>query len=185
MEIEIIQSIEKEQDWVIVDGEFEQFHISGDNVDYVEDTINLMQKAAITCFKYPFYIHFEGYDDGITSVLAKRDKLEIYYQNTGRKVHTMSNGKSYHAEIPAYSVTIPNYEALQTAFSEWFQLAQDNNMWMITQGSCVHYESKFASTNISQEPIILIPGHDAQELIFITNQPSYQKEDSLRVIFEE
>lgn len=184
MDVHLMHDLKKYQDWVTINGDYEQFHIWGDNEDYVEDTIVLMQKAATKCFNFPFYIHFEGYDDEIDSILSKRDQFEICYQNTGRTVLTMFNGKTYHAEIPAFTVTITNNQCLKAVFAQWFYLAQHNNMWLITQSSNLYYKNKFASIDISHEPIILLPDHDAQSLSFITNKPIYQ-EAYLQAIFEE
>lgn len=179
-----MQNIEKEQDWIIVNGEYEQIHVWGDNEDYVEDTLVLMQKFATKCFKYPFYIHFEGYGDEIDDVL-KSNIFEISYQLSGRTVLTTSGGKSYHAEIPSYTVTIRDGEILQKVFAEWFYLAQENCMWLITQGSNLEYKNKFATVDMSNESVVLVTDHDAQGFSVITNNPLYQEEKYLRLIFEE
>lgn len=184
MNVQIIHDLNKEQDWLTIVGDYEQFHIYGDNEDYVEDTILLMQKAATKCFKFPFYVHFEGYDDQIDSVL-QQDIFEIYYQTSGRSVLTMSGGKTYHAAIPAFTVKIPNYDLLKNVFNQWFHYAQENNMWLITQGSRLDYKDKFAAIETYNEPVVLVADHDAQSFSFIASHPSYRKKDSLQLIFEE
>ncbi|WP_096155633.1 hypothetical protein [Bacillus sp. FJAT-45066] len=185
MNIHIMQDFTKDQDWIVIHGDYEQFHIWGDNEDYVEDTVVLLQKAATSCFKFPFYIHFEGYEDDAKSVLLMRDQFEIHYQPSGRTVLTMFNGKTYHAEIPAFTITIPNSEVLKKVFTEWFYLAQQNSMWLITQGKNVYYKNKIASIEMSKEPTMLLADHDAQGLCIITNQSSYQSREGLRLIFEK
>jgi hypothetical protein len=183
MEIQVIQDLEKELDWVKADGYFEHFHIVGDNDDYVVDTISLMQKAVAKCFKYPLYIHFEGYDDIIDSVLLKRNKYKIEYRDTGRKVLTMSGGKTYHAEIPSFTIAVPNENILKSVFTHWFHLAQENNMWLITQYP-ISYRDKFAAVDMNDESIILLADHDAQSLSIVTNNPLYQEKENVRFIFE-
>ena len=185
MNVEIIHDLKKEQDWVAVNGDYDQFHVYGDNEDYVEDTIGLMQKAATKCFKYPFYVHFEGYDDQVDSVLLHQDILDIYYQTSGRSVLTMSGGKTYHAAIPSFTVKIPNYESLKNVFNHWFHYAQENNMWLITQGFRLDYINKFAALETNNEPIVLVADHDAQSFSFIASHPSYRKKESLQLIFED
>lgn len=180
-----MHDVEKEQDWINVNGVYEQFHVWGDNENYVKDTIFLMQNIATKCFEYPFYIHFEGYEDEIDSVLQKRDIFEIYYQTSGRTVLTMSDRKTYHAEIPSFTVAIPNDESLKNVFAEWFYMAQQNCMWLITQGPNLHYKNQFAFIDMSRESIILLTDHDAQGFLIITNNPLYREKEYLRLIFEE
>ncbi|QXE00640.1 hypothetical protein [Terribacillus sp. DMT04] len=184
MEIQVIQDLEKELDWVKADGNFEHFHIVGVNDDYVEDTKLLMQKAVSKCFKYPLYIHFEGYDDIIDSVLLKRNKYKIEYRDTGRKVLTMSVGKTYRAKIPSFTITVPSENILKSAFTHWFHLAQENNMWLITQYP-ISYRNKFAAVDMTKESTILLADHDAQSLSIVTNDPLYQGKENVRVIFEK
>ncbi|MDQ0232687.1 hypothetical protein [Metabacillus malikii] len=184
MEIQIMQAENREQDWVNVKGEYEQFHIYGDNDDYVEDTLILMKKAATHCLQYPFYLHFEGYGDEIDYVLSRSDTYNISHQLSGRKVLTMSDGKTYHAPVPSYTVQIAYEETLHKAFSDWFYLAHENHMWLMTQHSPLIYENGFAVVDISQEQTILLADHDAQSLSLVTNHPEYKGKEALRAIFD-
>ena len=179
-----MKNITKDQDWVNIHGEYEQFHLWGEDEDYVEETSRLMQKIATTIYTYPFYIHFEGYEDEVEHVLLQKDQYEINYKPSGRTALTMYDGRTYHAEIPTFTITIPNKEVLKTVFEEWFYLAQQNSMWLITQGQNVYYENNFATIEMSKEPIFLLADHDAQGLSIITNQPSHQSEEKIREIFE-
>lgn len=152
MDIHIMHDREKNQDWVTINGDYEQFAVWADEEDYVEATIKLMQKFAVRCFEFPFYLHFEGYHNEIEEILSKRNTFEISYQPSGGTVLTMSGGKTFHAEIPAFTVTIPNKQALEDAFSEWFHLAQENNMWLMTQQANVYYHNKYAAIDLTRTP---------------------------------
>ncbi|AUJ26070.1 hypothetical protein A21D_03028 [Virgibacillus dokdonensis] len=186
MGVHIMHDVEKNQDWVEVKGDYEQFYVYGDNEDYVEDTKLLMQKMAITCFTFPLYVHFEGYEDEVESVLSHQDTFDIYYQPSGRKVLTMSGLKIYRAEIPSFMVTIPNKKALENVFSQWFHLAMENNMWLISQeANVLYYENKFATIELKDQAIILVTEHDAQGFSVITNYPLYQDLEYLRLIFDK
>ena len=188
MDIEVLRNLEPDQDWVNVDGYYDRFHVYGDYDicgDYVENTASLMQKAATKCFVFPFYVHFEGYEDFIDSILLIRNEYEIYYQNSGRTVLTMSDGKTYNAEIPSFTVTILNEESLKNVFTKWFHLAQENCMWLITQSFDLQYKNKFAFVDMEKESVILLADHDAQSLSFITSNPLFRNEEHLRLIFEE
>lgn len=188
VDIEVLRNVEPDQDWVNLHGEYDQFHVYGDydlHEDYVEYTAALMQKAAITCFAFPFYIHFEGYEDEIDSIVLHQRDFPIYYQNSGRKVLTTSDGKTYHAEIPSFTVKIINEDSLQKAFAEWFHLAMENCMWIVTQDFDLYYKNQFAHIDMEQQSIILLADHDAHSVSFITNDPSYRKEDYLRLVFED
>jgi hypothetical protein len=188
VDIEVFGNLEPDQDWVNIYGDYDQFHVYGDYdiyEDYVEYTAALMQKAATKCFMFPFYIHFEGYEDYIDSILLTRGEFEIHYQNTGRTVLTMSDGKTYNAEIPSFTVKVVNEESLKKVFAKWFHLAHENCMWLITQSFDIQYKNKFAFIDMEQESVILLADHDAQSLSFITSNRLYRKEEHLRLIFEE
>lgn len=188
MDIEVLRNLEPNQDWVNVNGYYEQFHVYGDYdiyEDYVEKTATLMQKAATKCFIYPFYIHFEGYEDNIDLILLNRGEFEIYYQNSGRTVLTTSDEKAYNAEIPSFTVKILNEDLLKKVFTKWFHLAHENCMWLITQSFDIQYKNKFAFIDMEQESVVLLADHDAQSLSFITRNPLYRKEENLRLIFEK
>lgn len=185
MSIEILKNLEPNQDWINISGDYDQFHVYGDYEDYVEYTATLMQKAATKCFDFPFYIHFEGYEDYVDSVLLNRGEFENYYQDSGRTVLTMSDGKTYNAEIPSFTIKIVNEEILEKVFTKWFHLAQENCMWLVTQGLDLPYKNKFALIDMQQETIILLADHDAQSLSFITSNPSYQSEEQIRLVFIE
>lgn len=179
-----MRNLNIEQDWVVFNGEYEQFHVYGDNEDYVQDTLILMQKMATKCFKFPFYIHFEGYEDEIESILLKRDTFDIHYQNTGSTVLTMSDLKIFRAEVPCFTVTIPNAETLSAVFAEWFHLAHQNCMWVITQDFNLYYKNKSATIDLSPESITLLADHDAQGFSIITNHSKYQDMAFLYSIFK-
>ncbi|WP_162985809.1 hypothetical protein [Virgibacillus sp. Bac330] len=185
MGVHITHDVEKDQDWLEVKGDYEQFYVCGDNEDYVEDTKLLMQKMAITCFTFPFYVHFEGYEDEVESVLSHQDTLDIYYQPSGKMVLTMCGLKIYRAEVPAFTVTITNQETLENVFSQWFHLAMENNMWLISQEANVYYKNKFATIELNDESIILVTEHDAQGFSVITNYYLYQNLEYLRLIFDK
>lgn len=183
--IEVLHNLDPKQDWVGVHGDYEQFHVYEDSEDYVEGTMKLMKKAAMKFFKFPFHIHFEGYEDEMDSELIKRDEIKIYYQNSGRTVLTTCDGKTYQAEIPSFTATISDEEELESVFAQWFHLASANSMWLITQSSHLRYKNGFATIEINQEPLILLADHDAYGFSLITNHSLYQKEDYLRLILEE
>lgn len=185
MGVHITHDVEKNQDWLKIKGDYEQFYVCGNNEDYVEDTKLLMQKMAITCFTFPFYVHFEGYEDEVESVLSHQDTLDIYYQPSGKRVLTMSGLKIYRAEIPAFTVTITNQETLEDVFFQWFHLAMENNMWLISQEANVYYKNKFATIELNDESIILVTEHDAQGFSVITNYSLYQNLEYLRLIFDK
>lgn len=171
-----------------INGDYDQFHVYGDyNIyeDYVEYTAALMLKAAKKCFVFPFYIHFEGYEDCVDSILLNRGELEIYYRDSGRTVLTTSDEKTYNAEVPSFTIKIVNEETLKKVFIKWFHLAQENCMWLITQGFDLQYKNNFAFIDIQQESVLLLADHDAQSLSFITSNPLYQNEEQLRLIFEK
>lgn len=185
MSIEIYYDVNSDQDWINIIGECKQFHIYQEEEDYVESTAKLMQKAATKCFQYPFYIHFEGYEDCAEAILLKRDVFDITYQDSGRTVLTMSDWKTYHAGIPAFTVMIPNAELLKEAFKQWFHFSVENCMWAITQKSNLQYQNQFAMLKVCEEPIILIPDHDACGLSMITNDPEYQTEEAIGTLFDD
>lgn len=188
MDVLIVKNLEPNHDWINISGEYDQFHVYGDgdiHEDLVEYTATLLRKAAIKCLNYPFYIHFEGYEDEIDSILSNREAFEIDYQDSGRTVLTMSNGKTYNAEIPSFTVNIPNEDTLKKAFNKWFHLAQENCMWVMTQGSDIQYKNKFALIEMQQEALILLADHDAQSLSLITNHPDYRTEEQVQSIFKK
>lgn len=187
MDIEIFKNLAPNQDWINISGDYDQYHVYGDYdiyEDYVEYTATLMQKAATKCFNFPFYIHFEGYQDEVDSILLNRGEFEIYYQDSGRTVLTMSDGKTYNAEIPSFTMKVVNEERLKKVFTKWFHLAQENCMWLITQGLDLQYRNEFAFIDMQQESIILLADHDAQSFSFITSNPPYRKEEQIRLIFK-
>ncbi|ARF18653.1 hypothetical protein [Sporosarcina ureae] len=116
MDVEIFKNLKPDQDWIYINGDYDQFHVYGDYdiyEDYVEYTAALMLKAAKNCFVLPFYIHFEGYEDCVDSILLNRGELEIYYRDSGRTVLTTSNEKTYNAEVPSFTIKIVNEETLK------------------------------------------------------------------------
>ena len=184
--IEVLKNLAPDQDWGNVNGDYDQFHVYGDveiYEDYVACTAALMRKAAIKSFVFPFYVHFEGYEDCMGAILFARHEFDIHYQNSGRTVLTMSDGKTYHAEIPSFTVTIANEELLRKVFAKWFHLAQENSMWLITQNFALQYKNNFVYMDMKKESVILLADHDAQSLSFITSDPFYRKEEQLRSIF--
>lgn len=183
MKVNILHDKEGYQDWVHIRGDYEQFHIWGNHEDYVEDTKVLMQIAATRIFEFPFYIHFEGYEDDIESILQMRDQFEITYQSSGRTVFTMSGFKAYRAEIPSFTVTIRDRAALQKVFDEWFDLAFQNCMWLITKNPNLYYENNFASIDMKQESSFLLADHDAYGFSLISNDSFYHLEANLQRIF--
>ncbi len=188
MDIEVLKNLKAYQDWVELRGDYNQYHVHGDYdiyEDYVECTATLMQIAAKKCFNFPFYIHFEGYQDDIDSILLNRGEFEIYYKDSGRTVLTMSDGKAYNAEIPSFTIKIGNAEALEKVFVKWFHLAQENCMWLISQNLDLQYKDKFAFIDVQQDSIILLADHDAQSLSFISSNPLYYNEEQVRLIFKE
>jgi len=187
VDVEILKNLETDQDWININGDYEQYHVYGDYdiyEDYVEYTATLMRKAAKQCFTFPFYVHFEGYEDYVDSILLNRREFEIYYKDSGRTVLTMSDGKTYNAEVPSFTIKIVNEETLDRVFTKWFHLAQENCMWLITQGLNLQYKNNFAFINIQEDSVLLLADHDAQSLSFITCNPIYQNEEQLRLIFE-
>ncbi|MEC2072563.1 hypothetical protein [Alkalihalophilus marmarensis] len=185
MKVHILHDRKKEQDWVTVIGDYEHFRIWGDQEDYVEAAIYLMQKVAVKCFQYPFYIYFEGYEDEVDSVLERRDEFDIYYQPSRRTILTMCGGKTYDAEIPSLRVTIPNNETLEKIFTQWFYLAQQNNMWLITQHTNVYNKNTFAAIDFINDSILLLADHDAQGFSVITNHPSCQQKEQFRSMIQD
>src|SRR5699024_764853 len=116
---------------------------------------------------------FEGYEDCIDSVLLTHNEFVIHYQNSGRTVLTMFDGKTYNAVIPSFTVTIVNEESLKKVFAKWFHLAHENCMWLITQSPDLQYKNEFAFIDMKKESVILLADHDAQSLSFITSNPLY------------
>lgn len=170
-----------EQDWVEIDGKYEAFSIWPEAEDYVEETSKLMQRTAEKLFTYPFYVHFEGYSDDIEETLSTRDTYEITYQLSGRKVLTMHANKTFNADVPSYTVKIANPETLQNVFSEWFHLASQNMMWLLTQHEALTYKNGYAFTTLEENPKMLIADHDAQGFTFISK--AFQtKEDVLNIL---
>lgn len=186
--IEVMKNLAPDQDWVRVNGDYDQFHVYGDveiHEDYVACTAALMRKAAMKCFVFPLYVHFEGYEDCMDAILLARHEFDIHYQNSGRTVLTMADGKTYHAEIPSFTVTIANEELLRKVFAKWFHFAQENCMWLITQNFALQYKDHFACIDMKKESVILLADHDAQSLSFITSDPLYRKEEQLGLLFSE
>lgn len=183
MNICIYYEKEISQDWVFVEGFNDSFSVWPEADDYVEETSLLMQQTADNLFQYPFFIHFEGYDDDIDEVCAKISRYDAIYQDSGRKVLTMHTRKTYHAEVPSFPIKITNRETLENVFSEWFYLARENMMWLITQKQKICYQDGFACVDAAAEPVILLADHDAQGFTLMSSRSCLQtKADIIRLM---
>ncbi|KAB7669936.1 hypothetical protein F9279_09320 [Bacillus sp. B1-b2] len=118
------------------------------------------------------------------SILLMCNRLDIYHQKSGRKVLTMSGGKTYHAEVPSFTVKISSEQELDYVSEQWFHFAQENNMWLLTQCSSLQYKDGFATIDIGNEPTILLVDHDAQGILFITGSVYYQNKDRILSLFQ-
>lgn len=175
--------LEKEEDWFVIEGAHEAFMIWAEADDYVEETNQLMQQIATKLYHYPFYIHFEAYEDGVESILSKRNLFDISYQNTRRKVLITNGFKMYQAEIPSFSVKITNQEILQKVFVEWFHLASENMMWLITQNK-IYYKNGYAYIDSQVEPLILSTDHDAQGFTLTSSNNSLKTREKVISLFD-
>ncbi|KAB8139464.1 hypothetical protein F9U64_00060 [Gracilibacillus oryzae] len=130
-----------------------------------------MQKFAIKLFSFPFYLHFEAYDDSIEDILEHRGCFSIHYRDSGRKVLTFSDGKSYRAEVPSFTIEITDSRQLAEAFRKWFDFACGNNMWVLTQNAGIDYINNYASFT---DPLILYTNHDAYGITLLSQDHRFQ-----------
>ncbi|ERN53767.1 hypothetical protein A33I_09825 [Alkalihalophilus marmarensis DSM 21297] len=66
-----------------------------------------------------------------------------------------------------------------------FYLAQQNNMWLITQHTNVSYKNTFAAIDLINDSILLLADHDAQGFSVLTNHPSYQQKEQIRAMIQD
>lgn len=166
-----------------VKGAFEEYLVWGDVEDYTEQTSDWMQQLVKKTFRFPMYVHFESYYDNKEWILPL--PFELRYKPAGRTILTMSARKTFQAEVPAFTVKIPDEQTLQHAFSEWFHFGVQNNLFAITQEDAVYYERGFATIDLAPETMVLVTAHDAQGMSFITNHSVYQQEENLRKLLAE
>lgn len=167
-----------------VRGEYVAYAVTGEASDYVEETSERLRRLAHKLFTFPFYLHFESYYDSPEWILQEKD-FEIYYQPSGRTVLTQTGRKMFQAEVPAYTVKIPNVNLVNKAFELWFQNAFDNHFWAITQENPIFYENGFAAVTLTQGMTLLVTEHDAYGFTFLTNRIEYQNEAGLRALLTE
>lgn len=184
MTIDIFEDKDPEQALVHIHGDYKLFDLYSEEEDYAEETAKMTRKVAQHCFTYPLYIHFEAYDDCIDDVMKYHHTFEITHQLAGRTVLTMTDKKTYKAEVPSFTVKTDDYQAFQQACDLWFQFACDNSMWMVTQTAELAYENGFASIHLKPNTVVLLPGHDGQILSLITNDATFQSVENLRSIFD-
>lgn len=185
MNIEIYENRDPKPDWVHIYGDFKQFDLFGEAEDYVEETAKIMRQVAQHCLLYPLYIHFEAYEDRVGDIMKHRHSFDMTHQLAGRSVLTMTDNKSYQAEIPSFTVKIESDAAFQQACDLWFDFAFDNCMWLVTQTAELAYEEGFAAIHLQPKAVVLLPGHDAQNLSIISNDPAFQRLEDVRNVFAE
>lgn len=176
---------ENEYDWILqVKGDFVAFAVTGEAYDYVEETSIRMRQLARKLFHFPFYLTFESYYDTQAYIL-KEDGLNIRYKPSGRTVLTQIGHKSFQAEVPSFTVEIPNEQILNIVFENWFNYAFDNHLWALMQDDTVTYENGFADVELKKNETILVTEHDAYGFTVITNQLSLQNEQGLLLVLKD
>ncbi|WP_058306430.1 hypothetical protein [Gracilibacillus massiliensis] len=171
IQIEIIHDNNLEIDWFHTTGQYDKFFVTVDEDDYTKATSELMQKLAVKLLSFPFYLHFEGYDDTILETLKQGKCFSIKYRDSKRRILTYSDGKNYLAEVPGYTVKIKDELQLDAVFCDWFDLACANNMWVITKNSSISYIKKYA---FFTDPLILFTNHDAYGFTLLSQSKNLQ-----------
>ncbi|MGE7022187.1 hypothetical protein [Solibacillus cecembensis] len=176
---------DKEYDgWIEVKGEYVAYAVSGEADDYVEQTSKRMRQLAQAIYTFPFYFHFESYDDSPEWILQEKD-FDIRYKTSGRTVLTQIGRKTFQAEVPTFTVVITNQVLLNQAFKLWFLNAFDNHLWALTQEDNIYYENGFAAVDLTKDMTILVTEHDAFGFTVVTNEADYQSEPLLRAYLEK
>lgn len=169
---------------MMIDGAYVAYAVTADAEDYVEETSARMQKLAKKLYAFPFYLHFEGYSNSAEWILQEVD-IPVQYKPSGRTVLTQSGGRTFQAEVPAFTVEITDERMLKHSFKEWFRLAFDNNLWVLTQHNTVYYEDGFAAIQMREKMTIILTEHDAYGVTVISTEKALQQEQSLRLFLTE
>lgn len=173
-----------EENFIRIDGQGKQFAISRNAADYVEETKIMLQNSTQKLLGFPFTIHFEGYDDEAAHVLDIASSLDITMKWSGRTVLTTSAGKTFHRNIPAYSVTVYNQQQLEKVFNEWFYLASHNQIWCVTKGRNFVCEANgFPKVSLEDEPLFFVADHDAYGFLLYTSCTDLQDESVIHTLF--
>lgn len=135
-----------------------------------EDTKQLFITAVNTYLSYPFYVHFETYEDTQEDVLNFKN---IEWLGDVRTILTMFNGSTYHAPVPCFRAEIPDEETLIELVEAYFFLAESNMFFIATQKKHLPYrqvqqngkEQSFASLNALVHKYFITFSHDAQSVV--------------------
>ena len=183
-----VMHIEKnDENRVKVNGYVEQFHIWGSAVDYVEETSELMQQFAKHCFQFPFYVHVETYSDqeSVQEMLAFQAHVDMMYRSTGNKVLSMTGGKILYEDVPSFSLKVKDAKDLVLVFGEWFHLAHQNHLWVMSQQADVRYEEGILQFDLTSEAVVLVADHDGYGFSVLTNAEEYREKAKLLAVFGE
>ncbi|WP_100329990.1 hypothetical protein [Bacillus xiapuensis] len=166
---------DSEADGIEVKNAAHTFHICGEADDYVKATEELAKALAKELFDYPFYLHFEAYDDMKEELMREWQPQNIRYQHTNRTVLTMTNGCTYHAEVPAFSLAIHNEEELEEFLAELFYLPAQNEAFTLSQRPHMTYCDGYQSIDLKDGEAVIAFGHDAQGCIVYSNKECFSK----------
>lgn len=173
---EIIHNNTVEPDWFQTKGEYNAFIITPDDADYTPATSELMQAFTEKLFLFPFYIHFEAYADMKEQIIEQGKNVNIQYRDSGRKVHTGWDGKILE-EISSFTAEVKYPIQLKTSFENWFNLAFDNHLWVMTQEDTIAYIDEFAYFT---SPRIVYTNHDAYGITLLSQDKKFQSREDVK-----
>ncbi|RJS61137.1 hypothetical protein [Bacillus sp. PK3_68] len=140
--------------------------------DYTKATEETAKALAKKLFDYPFYLHFEAYDDMKEQLLKEWQPYQIRYQDSKRTVLTMTALKVYSAEVPAFSLAICDEAALEKVFKELFYLPIQNEAFTLSQCEQMHYQRGYQFVDLKEDEAIIAFAHDAQGCVVFSNKAS-------------
>lgn len=168
-----------------VTGNYLRFQVWGNAADYTEETAELMQQMARHCFAFPFYVHVETFGDqeSMQEMLAFQKHVKLTFRSSGKKIWTMQGGMPVHEELPSFSLQVNDAEELKLVFEEWFHMAQQNFLWVVSQGADVQYEDGTIVFDMLKDSVVLMAEHDGYGFSVITNAEGFKEKREILAVY--